>query len=118
MTCGKQKMSLEFCSNGDAGVDPGFWSRGQRSFEEGGEGPEPKISSKWVFPLKIPWYLHDFEKKNLAGKWGPGPQGPPGSACVMRCWIVKEDDSNYAGVTVHHQRLRTRGISGLELDKL
>ena len=46
---------------GGSGMDPGFSSGGpSRVLTQG--GPEPKICSKWGFPLEIASKLHDFKK--------------------------------------------------------
>ena len=58
-----------------SGMDPGFWSGGQQSFDPKG-GPEPKIAKNRGFPSKLPENCMILEKS-----WGQGgPWIAPGSA--------------------------------------
>ena len=52
-------------------TDPGFWSRGQWSFDPRGGGSEPKFAQNRGFSFKLP--ENCMILKRSWGKWGLGP---------------------------------------------
>ncbi len=79
--------------------DPGFGSGGPAEFWPQGGALSTKFAQNRGFSWTIAWKLHDFEKKNLGGKGGPGPQGSASVVCQKRKLShVIPDDQHRIGI--------------------